>query len=56
MRARMRSPVCLLSRSLAVRCGDLPLGVFLPAVPDFRLLPEGRSGLFVPVSFCIASR
>ena len=61
MRARMRSPVCIVSRSASVCCGDVSLRVFLPAVPglrllDFRLLPEGRSGLFLPVSFRISSR
>ena len=61
MRARTRSPVCIVSRSASVCCGDVSLRVFLPAVPglrllDFRLLPEGRSGLFLPVSFRISSR
>ncbi len=49
---------------LFLRVGVLrvvPLGVFLPNVPglrllDFRLLPEGRSSLFLPVSFRISSR
>ncbi len=56
MRAKMRSPSCILSRSGAVCCGDVPLGVFLPTVPDFRLLPEGRGFPFVLVLSRIASR
>ncbi len=56
IRAKMRSPVCICSRSWAVCCGDVPLGVFLPAVPDFRLLPEGRGFPFALVLSRIASR
>ena len=61
MRARTRSPVCIVSFCVSVCSGVVPLGVFLPNVPglrllDFRLLPEGRSGLFLPVSFRISSR
>ena len=56
IRARMRKPVCIFSRSWAVCCGDVPPGVFRPAFPDFRLLPEGRPGLFLLVSFRISSR
>ena len=54
--ARMRSPACILSRSLAVYCGDPRRGFLLSAVSDFRLLPTGRSGLLLLLSFRISSR
>ena len=56
MRARMRSPSCILSRCASVCCGYVPLGVFLPAVPHFRSPPEERVFPFVLVLSRIASR
>lgn len=56
IRARMRSPVCILSRSLAVCCGDSRSGVFLPAAPDFRAFLPDRDGLVFLVSSRISSR
>ncbi len=56
IRARMRRPSCILSRCASVCCGGVDPGVFLPAVPDFRLLPEARVFPFVLVFSRIASR
>ena len=56
IRARMRSPACILSRSGAVCCGEVPPGVFLLAVPDFRAFLPDRGGLSLLVSFRISSR
>lgn len=56
IRARMRSPVCILSRSLAVCCRDALPAFFLPPVPDFPAFPPDPDGSFFLVSFRISSR
>ena len=56
IRARMRRPACICARCAAVRCGDFRSEVCLLAVPDFRLLPPDRDGLFLLVSLRIPSR
>lgn len=55
-RERMRNPVRILSRFMAVCCGDVPPDVFLLAVPDFRAFLPDRDGLFLLVSLRISSR